>query len=79
MEIKVYTTKICPNCKIVKGFLAEAGEEYKEETCEKCHSKNIDYISRITGYLQAVSGWNEGKKQELLDRIRYGGGGDKVM
>ena len=43
-----------------------------KEDCEKCHSKNLDYISRITGYLQAVSGWNEGKKQELLDRIRYG-------
>jgi ribonucleoside-triphosphate reductase len=43
-----------------------------KETCEKCQSKNSDYISRITGYLQAVSGWNEGK-QELLDRIRYGG------
>ncbi|MHC1635546.1 MAG: anaerobic ribonucleoside-triphosphate reductase, partial [Candidatus Methanospirareceae archaeon] len=43
-----------------------------KEECEKCHSKNVDYISRITGYLQAVSGWNEGKKQELLDRMRYG-------
>jgi ribonucleoside-triphosphate reductase len=43
------------------------------EECEKCGSKNLDYISRITGYLQAVSGWNEGKKQELIDRMRYGG------
>lgn len=43
------------------------------EECEKCDSKNLDYISRITGYLQAVSGWNEGKKQELMDRMRYGG------
>ncbi len=44
-----------------------------KEECERCHSKNLDYISRITGYLQSVSGWNEGKKQELLDRMRYGG------
>ncbi|MBA7524366.1 hypothetical protein ES705_16504 [subsurface metagenome] len=43
-----------------------------KEECEKCGSENLDYISRITGYLQAVSGWNEGKKQELLDRLRYG-------
>ncbi len=43
------------------------------EECEKCGSTNLDYISRITGYLQAVSGWNEGKKQELMDRMRYGG------
>ena len=43
-----------------------------KEECEKCHCTNLDYISRITGYLQSVSGWNEGKKQELLDRMRYG-------
>ncbi len=43
-----------------------------KEECEKCHSTNLDYISRITGYLQSVSGWNEGKKQELMDRMRYG-------
>lgn len=43
-----------------------------KEECEKCHCTNLDYISRITGYLQSVSGWNEGKKQELKDRMRYG-------
>ncbi|RLG23958.1 oxidoreductase, partial [Methanosarcinales archaeon] len=26
---------------------------------------------RVTGYVQAVSGWNESKKQELKDRQRY--------
>lgn len=30
MGIKVYTTKICPNCKIVKEFLAAEGEAYAE-------------------------------------------------
>jgi len=30
MEIKVYTTKICPNCKIVKEFLVAEGEAYEE-------------------------------------------------
>jgi len=43
-----------------------------KEECENCHSRNLDYISRITGYLQSVSGWNAGKRQELLDRMRYG-------
>lgn len=43
-----------------------------KEECEKCHCTNLEYISRITGYLQSVSGWNEGKKQELMDRMRYG-------
>jgi anaerobic ribonucleoside-triphosphate reductase len=28
-------------------------------------------ISRVTGYLQEVSGWNAGKQQELKDRARY--------
>ena len=28
--IKVFTTEICPNCKIVKEFLAAEGEAYKE-------------------------------------------------
>jgi anaerobic ribonucleoside-triphosphate reductase len=56
---------VCTDCSHVTMGLMEE--------CEKCGSKNLDYISRITGYLQAVSGWNEGKKQELLDRMRYGG------
>lgn len=29
MDIRVYTTKICPNCKRVKEFLAAEGEEYE--------------------------------------------------
>lgn len=40
------------------------------EECEKCGSANLDYISRITGYLSNVSGWNAGKRQELKDRLR---------
>jgi len=42
-----------------------------KKSCPNCGSSNIDYISRVTGYLQAVSGWNSGKKQELIDRVRY--------
>ncbi len=30
IEIKVYTTEICPNCKKVKEFLAAEGREYEE-------------------------------------------------
>jgi glutaredoxin len=30
MAIRVYTTKICPNCKKVKEFLAAEGEAYEE-------------------------------------------------
>jgi glutaredoxin len=30
MVIKVYTTKICPNCKIVKEFLTAEGNAFEE-------------------------------------------------
>jgi ribonucleoside-triphosphate reductase len=43
--------------------------------CPNCESENVEHLSRVTGYIQAVSGWNEGKKQELKDRKRYGVGG----
>jgi anaerobic ribonucleoside-triphosphate reductase len=42
-----------------------------KDECPNCGSSDVDHISRITGYLQAVSGWNNAKKQELLDRRRY--------
>jgi ribonucleoside-triphosphate reductase len=40
------------------------------ERCPKCGSSHVEWWSRVTGYYQAVSGWNEGKKRELLDRYR---------
>ncbi len=46
-----------------------------QKECPNCESENVEYLSRVTGYIQAVSGWNEGKKQELKDRKRYGVGG----
>ena len=42
-----------------------------KEKCPSCNSLKVDHISRVTGYAQAVSGWNEAKKQELKDRRRY--------
>lgn len=39
--------------------------------CPICGSHDVAQISRITGYLQEVSGWNRGKRQELKDRTRY--------
>ena len=40
------------------------------ERCPNCSSSRVEWWSRVTGYYQAVSGWNEGKKKELLDRYR---------
>jgi len=42
-----------------------------KDNCPNCDSSEVDHISRITGYLQAVSGWNSAKRQELKDRKRY--------
>ena len=52
----------CNNC-----FRTSRG--LKEE-CPYCGSKNIDHITRVTGYFSKVSGWNKGKKAELKDRYR---------
>jgi ribonucleoside-triphosphate reductase len=54
---------ICLTCyKVSPGLMNE---------CPVCNSHELDHISRITGYLQAVSGWNTAKKQELKDRKKY--------
>lgn len=54
---------VCLGCSQVSGGL--------EDECPSCGSSDVDHISRITGYLQAVSGWNSAKRQELKDRKRY--------
>ena len=41
------------------------------DECPNCGSENVEHLSGVTGYLQDVSGWNAGKKQELKDRMRY--------
>ena len=40
-------------------------------SCSNCNSKNVDYISRITGYMSNLNSWNEAKKQEFKDRKLY--------
>jgi hypothetical protein len=32
--------------------------------------RNVEHITRVTGYFSRVSGWNKGKKGELIDRQR---------
>lgn len=50
-------TALCPLC---GGFI-----------CPRCYAHCAEPISRITGYLSNVSGWNSAKKQEFEDRTRY--------
>ena len=41
-----------------------------EAVCPTCNCHNVVQINRVTGYLSDVSGWNQGKRQELKDRVR---------
>jgi len=40
------------------------------ERCPRCSSREVDGITRVTGYFSKVSGWNDGKVAELADRHR---------
>ena len=40
-------------------------------TCPVCHSHSVEQVSRVTGYVASISGYNEAKKQEVRDRQRY--------
>ena len=47
-----------------------AAQDLKE--CPRCHSKNIDRLQRITGYLVGTTDrWNSGKLAELNDRVTH--------
>jgi len=35
MSVKVYTTSVCPRCKVLKRFLSEMGVEFTEESLEQ--------------------------------------------
>lgn len=35
MPVKVYTTSVCPRCKMLKRFLSEKGVEFTEESLEQ--------------------------------------------
>ncbi len=41
-----------------------------EPVCPKCGDHNVLAISRITGYMQDISGFNRAKRCEHRDRIR---------
>jgi hypothetical protein len=50
-------TEICPVC--------------NHSICPQCMNHDVIALSRVTGYVQSVDGWNNAKKQELKDRQRY--------
>lgn len=54
----------CNDCfRTARGLLTQ---------CPYCGGTNVDHITRVTGYFSRVSGWNKGKKAELVDRYKKG-------
>jgi len=51
--------------------------------CPCCGNHAVSQLSRVTGYVGDIGGWNSGKAQELKDRQRYnigvGGSSDNVQ
>ena len=56
MHDVVANTAVCPVCGL--------------PCCPDCHSHHVTQISRVTGYLSDVSGWNASKLEEFKDRQR---------
>jgi ribonucleoside-triphosphate reductase len=44
-----------------------------KDVCEYCGSKEVEGITRITGYFTKLSSWNKGKRGELNDRYKNQG------
>jgi ribonucleoside-triphosphate reductase len=53
---------VCSNCQKVSRGL--------RQVCRDCGSRQVDGITRVTGYYTYVSAWNKGKKGELKDRYK---------
>lgn len=60
---------ICNDC----GYI---DKRYLKE-CPHCHSKNIDYMTRIIGYLKRVSNFSAARQEEASHR--YYAGKDKLV
>ena len=41
------------------------------QTCPKCHSKNVDWLTRVIGYIKKVSNFSEARQKEEKNRY-YG-------
>jgi len=47
-----------------------ASKELNELIIVTHHGKNIEHMTRVTGYFSKIEGWNKGKVGELKDRNR---------
>jgi RNA polymerase subunit RPABC4/transcription elongation factor Spt4 len=67
--------KMCPN-DCVCTCLADVKERLAycpicgQGMCPTCGSHDVAQLTRITGYINDVAGFNNGKAQEVKDRVR---------
>ena len=45
-------------------------EKCGQPVCPVCNCHDVSQVSRVTGYLSDVAGWNNSKRAELKDRHR---------
>ena len=57
-----------PITKFTPGAIAR--HTWPEVRAQATHGRDVDHVTRITGYFSRTSGWNRGKAQELKDRHR---------
>ena len=73
-DCKTPVVKMCAHDRICTCLFDISSGIYACPICGEpvcpCGSHSVAQISRVTGYLQEVKGWNKSKKQELLDRHR---------
>lgn len=56
---------ICNNC----GFISK----HKTNNCQKCDSDNLDYLTRIIGYLKRISNFSQDRQTEAAKRYYANG------
>ena len=71
-DVEAQTRPACYQTHVGTAFCDVCGAAM----CPVCHRHNVIQLSRVTGYVSNVDGWNEGKKQEFRDRKRYEIGGE---
>jgi anaerobic ribonucleoside-triphosphate reductase len=67
IESTANTSKPCKSTIAGTATCPECGKPM----CPVCSRHNVVQLSRVTGYISSVTGWNMGKQQELKDRKRY--------
>ncbi len=61
----------CTNVKITICNACEYIDKRTLPSCSKCGSENIDYGTRIIGYLKRISNWAKGRKTEHARRAYH--------